>query len=186
MVIYYLGHPYSDNPEKSFRKAQKWTYILRKKGLPVFSPILHTHPYYDTMSDNFGMFGEPIGTVEECTDYLNTEDFVDWDIKIMEGFMNWDGVRLGKGESFYYPNSKETWDSGIIMLLSDTAFVDDLTDSIDFYYKLYKDNQININKNQWKEIWESQGCRKEYEFAKSRNIRVLELESFLEGKEVEL
>ena len=202
-MIYYLAHPYSNDPLKSFKNAQRWTYILRRVGFYPFSPILHTHPYYDTMTDNFGFNGVPVGTVEEFTNYMNTENFVDWDLKIIEGFMNHDGY-IGATLSCKICNKtyklddnsqaipdcdckigghivdKIYYDSGIILLLSNTAYFVDSKDMDDIYKRDLHPSVLQ------KTVWKSDGCRLEYNFAKSHHIRVLELESFLEGKEVDL
>lgn len=46
----YLAIPYSFNPEKSFKKANKLTAYLISKGYTVFSPISHSHPISNYMN----------------------------------------------------------------------------------------------------------------------------------------
>ena len=57
--IYYLAHPYKEDPNKSFRKAQLWFFMLRQKGYNVFSPILHSHNYAKSLKNNFLVFEYP-------------------------------------------------------------------------------------------------------------------------------
>jgi hypothetical protein len=46
-TFYYLASPYSIYPEgreQAFKEALAYTNILLRAGIPVFSPIVHSHP----------------------------------------------------------------------------------------------------------------------------------------------
>jgi len=131
--IYYLAHPWAFNPALSFENAVRWTKQLREMGHAVFSPILHTHPYWDRLKQTCANKG-----------YIEAEDWVAWDLAI-----------LGK---FIHP----------VVLMSRAA------------YKFDTGQQIK------RHVWLSEGCGREYAYAKTHGIPVYELESFLEGGEVEL
>lgn len=196
--ILYIAHPWTFNPEKSFINAVAWVYELRLRGLIVFSPILHTHPYWKHLKSIY------------VDSYLKNEDWLDWDLKIIGGFMNGDGCKynqrqckqfhlyLGGGKCYGYPDTccncnkgkyinveREKFDSGVIILLSNTAFEDESV-TLQEMLEAFKEQCFDGTSPEWKDFWKSQGCRQEYEFAKSHHIRILELESFLEGKEVDL
>jgi len=231
-MIYYLAHPWSNDPEESFKNAVKWTRQLREKGYYVFSPILHTHPYWKELKKTKNekeieeikqpkaeildipeiIKGEIIKKIEEkeIEEYLKKENWLDWDLKFVKAFMNHDSKLIcpkcegkynfecvcGGGDAYHCYNcgwyglirENEWWDvnnkenhtslplkymfdSGVIMLMSKTAYYCDSDELQGF---------------SWVDKWRSKGCKKEYEYAKSRNIRVLDLKSFLEGKEVEI
>jgi len=147
-MIYYLAHPYEGQEESSFAKAQKWTFQLQQQGHTVFSPIMHSHPFYTGLA-TYGV--------------LRPVDFIQWDLALLEGWcVNKDYVapygicEVGSELLIYQPK--------ITILMSRTAYDG----------KCYERN------------WHSKGCRREYEFAKEHHIRVLLLEDFVEGKEVEL
>ena len=70
--IYYLAHPWATHPTQSFNNAVAWTHQLREMGYYVFSPILHTHPYWRQLTD------------QNQLKYIGEEDWVEWDLKIME------------------------------------------------------------------------------------------------------
>jgi len=123
--IYYLAQPWRINPHQSFYNAVKWTYQLREMGYYIFSPILHTHPYWNALVEK---------TEQQ---YKKEEDWVEWDLKIMEALI---------------PH--------IIILMSNTA------------YRINNRKEIG---------WLSLGCRLEYLFAVEKNIKIYELEAFLNG-----
>ena len=145
-IIYYLAHPWASNPEQSFQNAITWTQHLRQKGYAVFSPILHTHPYWKEITKKYG-----------CDTWLA------WDLTILDSF-------------------KEC-----IILMSKTAIKTDYMHNYPFslHYALCYGDVADGYKN-WKDSWHSQGCRQEYEFAKTHGIPVYELEAFLKGEVVEL
>jgi len=146
-MIYYLAHPWSNNPNQSFKNAAAWTMQLRTMGYYVFSPILHTHPYWKLLKK----------VCDETAEYAKNEDWLDWDIKMIEGLMDkpsWGIV--------------QKYNQGVTILMSNTAW--GLVSTFD------EDPML----------WFSKGCEKEYKFAKENDIRVLRLEEFLEGKEIEI
>jgi hypothetical protein len=172
----YIGHPWTYNPYKSFQNAVKWTRQLRQFGFFVFSPILHTHPYWkETKNWVCGFGGLPENCPKDsgecettnCKYFGYKEDWLDWDLRIIKGFMKNDG-------GMYYPlfqgeqMGRFKFDSGIFIVLSKTAFT-----------HVYADNIQGRD-------WHSKGCKTEYEFAKENFIQIFELESFLEGKLKEL
>ena len=198
-MIYYLAHPYSDNPKLSQGFAENYTMELIQKGFTVFSPILHTHHFEMSMRRKH----------DNVKSKWDAPDYVAWDLKIIEGFMNHDGGKYITSQCIYFHEyhdnkcpgkgktccccdkgefikiEKEKFDSGVIILLSNTAFSDEdctLQEMLD----AFKEQCFDGTSPEWKDFWNSQGCCQEYEFAKSHHIRILELESFLEGKEVEL
>jgi hypothetical protein len=122
-IVYYLAQAYSRNPELAIRNAFTWVRQLRKMGLIVFSPIMHTHHYH------------------LASEYLG-DDYVLWDLRILQAF----------GQN-------------AVMLMAYDAY------SLDEQKKIH---------------WLSLGCQKEYEWAFHHSIRILQLEPFLEGKEVAL
>jgi|GEM_PF-2581598 len=73
--IYYLSHPYTNNPEESFRFAVKWFKILREKNMNVFSPILHSHPFHKIYCKEEGI------SEEEAN---NRMKYVELDLAFME------------------------------------------------------------------------------------------------------
>lgn len=187
-IIYYLAHPWASNPELSFRNAITWTQHLRQKGYFVFSPILHTHPYWkeitkkcccDAEKAGYGIghahdqcigceYSSNIFAVKwqcnypyELKEYIETEDWLAWDLAILGSFRE------------------------CIVLLSNTAYRKTQIPDLESYWK-------ELQKHPEKQtIWEtccwiSQGCRQEYEFAKTHGIPVYELEAFLNGAVVEL
>lgn len=42
--IWYLAHPYSNNEQENYEKANQITTNLLDLGINVFSPVTHTHP----------------------------------------------------------------------------------------------------------------------------------------------
>jgi len=44
--LWYMAHPYSDNPERNFDLANERASRLVKKGFHLYSPISHTHPIH--------------------------------------------------------------------------------------------------------------------------------------------
>ena len=76
-MIYYLAHPWKSNPTRSFINAITWTQKLRNMGYYVFSPILHTHPYWE--------FLKSLNCVGDDK-YLVEEDWLEWDLKILKEF----------------------------------------------------------------------------------------------------
>lgn len=188
--IYYLAHPWAYHPNQSFTNAVNWTSQLRQKGLVVFSPILHTHPYWERLMS------------ERSLEYIENEDWLQWDFDLIEGMMKGDGTKEGGKCSRCgrpHPYKKNFWclycdgdvieipkkyDSTLTMLMSKTAFVDDLTEPLEWYYKNQDDEIIE---HSWKnDLWKSNGCRREYEYAKENFIQVFELEAFLNGEEKEI
>lgn len=168
-MIFYLTQPYSSNPLLSFELAKEWTAILREKGFYPFSPILHSHPFHEWYKKN-----RMIGSNCLYTDNFNkianeTMKYIELDLALLKGwcvfreYVNPYGqCEVGSELLPFQPN--------VIMLLSKTAF---------------NKNWIFDTEHEITE-WYSEGCQKEYEFAKENHIRVLELEAFLKGKEVEL
>jgi len=140
-MIYYLAHPYGQytDKEQTWEYAREWTEKLRSVGCIVFSPILHTHCYDINRKMNF------------------KEDYLDWDLKIIEGFMDKPSWGI-----------MQKYNQGVTILMSNTAW--GLVSTFD------EDPML----------WFSKGCEKEYKFAKENDIRVLRLEEFLEGKEIEI
>ena len=188
-MIYYLAHPWKFHPNQSFTNAVNWTCQLRRKGLVVFSPILHTHPYWERVMS------------ERSLEYIKNENWLEWDLALMEGMMNHDGTkesgkcsRCGRP----HPYKKNFWclycdgdvikipkksDSGITMLMSKTAFKSDPENRLP---KEIYEEFFHLNIEDWQSFWHSQGCRQEYEFAKEHFIQIFELEAFLNGEEKEL
>ena len=84
---YYLAHPWSNNPAQSFQNAVKWTRQLREMQLIVFSPILHTHPYWLELRDliNRGLY---------------QEDWLKWDLGILGSLKN--AVVLMSDTAFHF------------------------------------------------------------------------------------
>ena len=188
IMIYYLAHPWAFNPNKSFENAVNWTSQLRQKGIIVFSPILHTHPYWQQLM------------MSESLEYVENEDWLDWDLKLIEGFSNGDGhaqygVCSGCGRKQGY--KKNFWclwcdsdvieqpaqfDTGITVLMDASAIGKDFSMKKGWEFMQTGNGDLGT----WKAMWQSQGCRQEYERAKSKYIRVLDLKSFLEGVEKEI
>ncbi len=200
---FYLALPWKSNPDLSFEKATKWMYQLRRMGHYVFSPINHTHPYWKALRESINEDMDET-ELEEIQQYLEKEDWLEWDLEIFESFMDGAGftqfkcVKCGGIRDYSFHccgeiTQKQYYDSGVILLLSRTAYTitnkyePNIKTHFETYNDLWRINPGNAKVN-WKSCWNSDGCRQEYEFAKdpSRNIRVLELESFLEGKEVDL
>lgn len=182
--IYYLAHPYSDDPEKSIKKAFYWTRQLRDKGLAVFSPVMHTH-YYHVYFKNGGM--------------PTYEDYVAWDLAIFEKMLG--GKRAYCKECDLHFSEKtysicpsclgdldvewEKYDSNVVMLLSETAIKAPFHSCLNWCYEAYiKGNTLcdayESNEITWEKIWNSPGCRQEYERAKQKFVRILCLEVVLE------
>ena len=65
----YLCHPWTFNPEKSWDNAVRWTHQLYQRGWTVFSPILHTHKFWEEMKK---------------IDPGYKHDFLRWDINLLE------------------------------------------------------------------------------------------------------
>ena len=222
-MIYYLAHPWTNNPTKSFENAVNWTQQLREKGLFIFSPILHTHPYWECLNDECD---------ERTEQYIAKEDWLAWDLTLMDALMAGDGCdrewntdhcpkcgkqlqwkhtrheilkccdqryntfgEWGEGDWFVTDkydtklNQQTFYDSHLVVLLSETAIHDDNTTrakiteiGIEEFARLPMVTNNNGNLIYWK----SEGCRQEYEHAKAKHVRVLSLEAFLEGREVEL
>jgi len=134
---------------------------------------------------------------------LNDEmQYVAWDLKILDALRAGDGYehtrdRCEKFVSGDYlahkcrttccacdeehpklPWVDKKYDSRVVMLLSRTAFL----------RKLIPHPKANEGffPEEWEFEWNSSGCRREYEFAKEHHIRVLELEAFLEGIEIDI
>jgi len=42
-MFIYLASPYTNNPHKNFKKAEKYTAEELKAGVCIFSPIVHCH-----------------------------------------------------------------------------------------------------------------------------------------------
>lgn len=187
-MIWYLAHPWSNDPNQSFRNAIHWTFQLRLSGLNVFSPILHIHPYWKYLKNNEVVyFDYPVKNAQNLDNYKQNEDWLAWDLALLKAFMKGDGGLFEGlcGEDY------EMDDSGVTILLSRTAFgLPNLLESLNDYYKDICEKDLQkfqaIKEKIWEDIWYSSGCRTEYEFAKAHHIRVLELEAFLEGREVDL
>ena len=76
-MIYYLAHPWSNDPTQSFINAVSWTQKLRDIGYYVFSPILHSHPYWEFLKSLNSKNAEI---------YLEDEDFIEWNLQILKEF----------------------------------------------------------------------------------------------------
>jgi len=189
-MIYYLAHPYSkfSDKEQPWEYAVAWVAQLRKMGLYVFSPILHTHCYSNHAKG------------------IEDEKWLPWDLALIAvaGFMKGDGGIIWKCNA---PDCKShvgkfhhctlrghsthkhiKYDSGITVLLSKNAFKTPFFKQItkELLVELYEPDPTEQFIEILDELWTSQGCRQEYEFAKKHHIRVLELESLLQGTEREL
>ena len=66
--ILYLALPWKNNPTRSFTNSVSWTCILRMTGNYVFSPILHTHPYWKFLKKGADKENAP----NEINEYLKT------------------------------------------------------------------------------------------------------------------
>ena len=180
--IYYLSNPYRGNEEGSWIQAARAMTKLRERGLTVFSPIMHTH-HYDVEG-----FSNP------------AEDWLAWDLALMDGMMKSDGCWQYVACCDHAPNNDKIgarcpicrslldiiphYDSQLVMLLSKIAYVDDLTMPLIEYYNLWQSHQINDV--QWKALWKSTGCCLEYQRAKAKFVRVMVLEDFENGVEMDL
>lgn len=133
---------------------------------------------------------------EKIKQYLEKEDWLDWDLKIIKGFMNDDGgVR---GSLFFNSPIEIIYDTGIFVLMSRTAFHKSVIQkngkliTIGLEWEQYIKDPENYGfgdndfQGGWNDLWESQGCRQEYEFAKKNYIQIFELEAFLKGRLKEL
>jgi len=159
-MIYYLAHPYASNPDTSIKLAFEVCFDLEfRRELIVYSPIRETHFFHLNLLK--------LG--------LTPIDYLKRDLALIEGMMKGDGFRQYKCEKcggirdYQFEccgkiKTTDYYDSGITVLLSKTAYSDAGEPR----------------------FWHSSGCRQEYEFAKTHHIRILELESFLQGTEREL
>ena len=94
-MIYYLAHPYSDNPLLAWHNAYEWTASLREQGLVVFSPILHTHHFHME-------FKRETGTEDQ---YINELiKYVEWDLDILD-HMDVTAVTILLSKTAYEKNS---------------------------------------------------------------------------------
>ena len=157
---WYLAHPWAFNPDLSFQNAVKWTRQLREQGLLVFSPILHSHGYWRELTRQ-----------KDYTAYLKDEDWLAWDLALMDGLANGDG----RGENCVL---KPKYDTGVTVLLDEAACRAGEKPMIQT--SIYEDERF------FKWLWLSDGCRREYEHAKKKSIRVLSLQAKLRGEEVDL
>jgi hypothetical protein len=179
--IYYIAHPYSDNPEQSWNNACEWTSYLRNKGYILFSPILHTHPFHEHV----------MKVCQYSSKFLNKKfKYVEWDLDILNALMAGDGCVTYYCQDCGHSNVSDQdplticelchqtmppsyhYDSKLVVLLSKNA---------------YEMTFVTGDINNWViSKWLSTGCEKEYEFAKKHYIQILELEAFLAGVETEL
>lgn len=171
--IFYLAHPYSNNPECNYQSVCFYMDQLLLKGLTVFSPIHHTH-HYDLHAKAC--------LTEEAYQKIN---YIEWDLKLITGFMKWDGH-----QEFKHYMSDQIWqsqkyDSGIILLLHKSAYEENMGD-FETVIGEGGDPTIYPNPNRKCINWLSEGCRQEYNFAKKHHIRVLDLDAFINKKEIEL
>jgi len=186
-MINYFSFPYSliKDKEALMKELSRIRAILEiEMDLDVFSPLHHSHSF------NEDLITKP-----------PHEHWLIKDLKILEGFMNHDGyigaaLNCKTCNKTYVLNDigqavpdckckpihshvcdKIIYDSGVIMLLPQTAF-----DT-----SLYDYNKILPNPKLYEElkgeIWKSDGCRIVYERCKEKHIRVLDLDAFLEGRE---
>lgn len=183
----YVALPWKINPNQSFKNATDFMMELRIMGFVPFSPVNHTHhywkelkgvSYYEIKCSNSdcetGIIRDSMKpTIQTCAicgskidylkepksskiqTYLENEDWLEWDLDLLKGFMKNDG-----GFKVYF-SPKVSYDSGIFMVLSNTAF----TDILDI-------------KGQRRD-WHSKGCEIEFNFAKQNHIQIFELQSFL-------
>ena len=93
---YYLAHPWSNNPAQSFQNAVKWTRQLREMQLIVFSPILHTHPYWKELKAEI----EYTDVEKENNEYIKKEDWLEWDLAILGSLKN--AVVLMSDTAFHF------------------------------------------------------------------------------------
>ena len=209
--IYYLALPYSSNPKLSQGMSENYTNRLIELGHIMFSPVMHTHTFDINMQKKHKNVNQPwLPPDYVAWDLKIMEGFMKEDGGCEHNcpvcgkkLYSWNGGKniiyrcMSTGPSQYEWNGpkfvendhgewnwktvpRKGFDSGVILLLSNTAYFVD-SEQMDDLYK--RDFALSIRQ---KTIWNSEGCRKEYEFAKSHHIRVLELEAFLEGKEVDL
>jgi hypothetical protein len=156
--IYYLSHPYSlikDKDLMMFHLSQMRE-TLESKGLTVFSPLCHTHDYSKLIKKK------------------SHEYWIKQDLSLIQGIMNHDGWIPTKSVT----DTHIYYDSGIIMLISKTAFTRELVPHPKAHEGFFAE--------EWMFNWKSEGCRIEYEFAQKNHIQIFELESFLEEREVVL
>ena len=165
--IGYLANPWKFNPEQSFNNAVQWTVKLRNMGFYLFSPILHTHPFWVKLHwwQQDEQFGAASIIDKTVSNYLKNEDWITWDLRIIDGFAAHDGFEKLHGEG--------TYDSKLFMLMDKSAFTLKPVDHI---------MEIGM-KNVY---WHSQGCRQEYEKAKAEHIQIFELQAMLNGELKEL
>jgi len=52
-MLWYLVHPYSNDPDKNFKLANKRTLALLNAGYNVFSPITYSHLLQQTEQHNY-------------------------------------------------------------------------------------------------------------------------------------
>lgn len=72
--VYYLAHPYANNPLLSQGFAENHTLYLLDIGYTVFSPILHTHYFHINMEKKY----------ENINAKWIPPDYVNWDLSILE------------------------------------------------------------------------------------------------------
>lgn len=174
--IYYISNPYRGNEEGSWVQAARATTELRKRGLIVFSPVMHTHNY------------------DERGFSLENEDWLAWDLALMEGMLQGDGGKYRIGE--YCPihqdnvllNATQGWWCDICKKIISES-------QIKYEYELHYDSRLVVllSRTAYTNFempagmsFDSHGCKTEYEWAKQHHVRVLVLEDFLEGREVDL
>ena len=154
-MIYYLAHPWKSNPERSFNRAVQWTVMLRKKGLFVFSPILHTHGFLATLKQ--WQWDEklvaPSIIDKTVSNYLKYEDWYAWDIALLEALR---------------PN---------VIILMDMAAI--VWQEVKHYAY---NGSGNIEYAKMIHHFESHGCELEYKWAVNNNIPVYNLQAFFEGR----
>jgi hypothetical protein len=205
--IVYLAHPYSNDPERSHSFATIWKLQLMKMGFNIFSPITHTH--------NVAKYCLALGKKEP--------NWIKEDLAMIKGLMKNDAnvwhcpendCDCPLDDEFYcpvceishawnknemkeeYPDAFRKYDSGIFMVLSNTAYGTNekfrgeviLSSLYDTWQGCFSEKGTidKFSQEYWENAWKSQGCRQEYEFAKKNYIQIFELEAFLKGRLKEL
>lgn len=170
-MIYYLAQPYSADPQQAYINALGWVNRLRQLGKIIFSPILHTHTYHHYWS-NYGDSAE--------MDQVLSEDYVAWDLKLLDALRH--GRTMAHGNNEWHEIG---YDLGVTVLLSQTAYIcKNKWGGIKLAYRAWKEDVVD--ELIWASFWNSDGCRREYEYAKTNHIRVLDLDAYLQGREQEV
>jgi hypothetical protein len=180
--IFYLAQKITGIESLAYQQAVEWVYKLRRMGINVFSPALHSIPYHDTAyGDKACVYDSGDECVAEAHGYVCSEemkarscpfpkeDYAQWDFDLLECMLARDGY-LGMDDIHY--------DSRLHILMAPTAYIPHACPKCaTFGVQVCDDKYIR---------WDSVGCKGEYIWARDHIVHVFELMPFLQGQEVEL